>query len=40
MKASCVQYNAYLITRPSRLEKDLPAFETFLHNVTLTHDVC
>lgn len=40
MKASCVQYNAYLITRPSRLEKDLPAFEAFLNNVTLKRDVC
>jgi len=40
MKASCVQYNAYLITRPSRLEKDLPAFEAFLKNVTIKRNVC
>lgn len=40
MKASCVQYDAYLITRPSQLEKDLPAFEAFLNNVTLTRAPC
>lgn len=40
MHASCVQYDAYLITQPSQLERDLPAFEAFLKNVTIKRVTC
>lgn len=40
MHASCIPYDAYLITRAARLQKDLPAFATFLKNLTFTRSGC
>ena len=37
---SCAQYYAYLATEPGRLEKDLPALETFLKRVTIEPVTC
>jgi len=40
MHASCIQYTAYLLTQPNRLEKDLPAFADFLKHITIRRATC
>jgi hypothetical protein len=37
---SCVQYDAYLVTRRERIKKDLPLFKDFLRRVTIKPVTC